>query len=112
MAAVASYPDDAEVVRQTALLRASLISREAADVFMRGVQASFAEAITAHAAMSLEGRPDADLLARVTGAAIAAALVAAVDVWGQRGAEDDLGQLVNDAVLFLRSGLVEASATR
>jgi AcrR family transcriptional regulator len=110
LAATASYPDDAEVVRQTALLRASLISREAADVFMRKVQAAFAEAITNHAALLLEGLPNADLLARVTGASIAAALVAAVDVWGQRGAEDDLGEMVANAVAFLRNGLVVSEA--
>lgn len=110
VAAVASYPDDQEVVRQTALLRSSLISREAADVFMRGVQAGFADAIAAHAALLMEGQPDADLHARVAGATIAAALVAAVDVWGQRGTKDDLGELVANAVAFLRSGMVEASA--
>jgi hypothetical protein len=109
LASVVSFPHDLEVVRQAALLRAELIGGERAAGHLRLVQASFAEVITDF----VEGRyadvPDIGLKAEVAGAALAAALVVAVENWGRGGCTGDLGQIVRDSVGLVRSGLAPLS---
>ena len=101
MASVGSFPHDLEVVRQAALLRASLIGERAAG-HLRVVQASFAAVITDFVRKRYA---DSDLAAEVAGAALAAALVVAVESWGRGGCVDDLGRIVLESVELVRSGL-------
>jgi AcrR family transcriptional regulator len=108
-AAVQAYPDDVEIVRQAARMRRSLLSQERAIAHLQIVQGAFAREISAHAARRLGDRPDADLYATVAGQVIAAALVASIHVWGERGTEDDqeLEDLLAKSVGFLAGGLAD-----
>ncbi|OBB39379.1 TetR/AcrR family transcriptional regulator, partial [Mycobacterium sp. 852002-51961_SCH5331710] len=81
MASVGSFPHDLEVVRQAALLRASLIGERAAG-HLRVVQASFAAVITDFVQTRYADVPGIELKAEVAGAVLAAALVVAVENWG------------------------------
>ena len=65
---------------------------------LRVVQASFAEVITEFVRSRYADVPDIDLKAEVAGAALAAALVVAVENWGRGGCTGDLGQIVADTV--------------
>ena len=103
--AVQSFPDDVEVVRQAALLRDSLISRDVAEGHFQRIQALFAEEIRIHARRSLRGSPDEDLRAAVIGNAIGAALLTALKLWAARGSDDDLRDLVRRAVDLVRCGV-------
>jgi AcrR family transcriptional regulator len=107
--AVQSYPDDIEIVRQAAHLRRSLLSQERAIAHLQAVQGAFAREISAHAARQLGPGEDHDLYAAVAGQAIAAALVASLAVWGERGSDDDaeLERLLATAVGYLGSGLAD-----
>jgi AcrR family transcriptional regulator len=105
LAAVQSFPEDIEHVRQAALLRADLLSGERAAGHLVVLIGAFAREIREHAARQLAGRPGADLFAVVAGNVLAGALVGAVDVWGQRGCVDDLESAVGTAVELVRSGL-------
>ena len=98
LASVVSFPHDLEVVRQAALLRAELIGGERAAGHLRVVQASFAAVITEFVRSRYADVPDIDLKAEVAGAALAAALVVAVENWGRGGCAGDLGQIVADSV--------------
>ena len=98
-----SFPHDLEVVRQAALLRAELIGGERAAGHLRVVQASFAKVITDFVRSRYADVPDIDLKAEVAGAALAAALVVAVENWGRGGCTGDLGQIVADSVNLVRS---------
>ncbi|MEO3761633.1 TetR/AcrR family transcriptional regulator [Mycobacterium sp. B14F4] len=102
LAAVVSFPHDLEVVRQAALLRASLLGAERAAGHLRVVQASFAEVITDFVRSRHADVPE--LTADVAGAAVAAALVVAVENWGRSGCTGDLGAIVADSVTLVRSG--------
>ncbi|MGV0578353.1 TetR/AcrR family transcriptional regulator [Mycolicibacterium elephantis] len=104
LASVLSFPHDLEVVRQAALLRASLIGERAAG-HLRVVQASFASVITDFVRKRYSDLPGIDLKAEVAGAVLAAALVVAVENWGRDGCAGDLGQIVADNVEMVRSGL-------
>jgi hypothetical protein len=69
------------------------------------VQSSFAGVLsnfikTRHASIL-----NLDLIAEVAGAALAAALVVAVQKWGDDGCTGDLGQIVATSVDLVRSGL-------
>ncbi|OBK80557.1 TetR/AcrR family transcriptional regulator [Mycobacterium sp. 1164985.4] len=105
MASVGSFPHDMEVVRQAALLRASLIGERAAG-HLRVVQASFAAVITDFVGTRYADVPGIELKAEVAGAVLAAALVVAVENWGRGGCVGDLGQIVAESVELVRSGLV------
>ena len=105
LASVVSFPHDLEVVRQAALVRAELIGGERAAGHLRVVQASFAAVITEFVRSRYADVPDIDLKAEVAGAALAAALVVAVENWGRGGCTGDLGQIVADSVNLVRSGL-------
>src|SRR6185369_9168858 len=83
LASVVSFPHDLEVVRQAALLRAELIGGERAAVHLRVVQASFAAVITEFVRARSAQAHNVDLRAEVAGAALAAALVVAVENWGR-----------------------------
>jgi AcrR family transcriptional regulator len=111
--AVQSYPDDVEIVRQAAQMRRSLLSQEKAIAHLQQVQGAFAREITAHALRRLGPIDDCDLYANVAGQVLAAALVASLDVWGQRGSDDDveLERLMALGVGFLASGLADPPAT-
>jgi AcrR family transcriptional regulator len=103
-AALASFPDDLERVRQPALLRSSLISAERAAEHLRVVQAAFAAEFEEHFRKRHSEHPQVDLLAVVAGNALAGAMVGAVDVWGQRGCVDDIAEMVATTIAFLQSG--------
>ncbi|HVQ98338.1 MAG TPA: TetR family transcriptional regulator, partial [Mycobacterium sp.] len=51
------------------------------------------------------GVPDLELVAEVAGAVLAAALVTAVQKWGDDGCIGDLGEIVAASVDLVRSGL-------
>jgi AcrR family transcriptional regulator len=101
---VVSFPHDLEVVRQAALLRAELIGGERAAGHLRVVQASFAKVITDFVRTRYADVSAIDLKFEVAGAALAAALVVAVENWGRGGCTGDLGQMVTDSVNFVKSG--------
>lgn len=106
-AAVMLFPDNTEIVRQAALLRGEVMSRERVEESLRLIQALFAAEIRDVLVREMDDRPDGALIANVAGAAIAGALVAVVDTWGQLGAgtEDELQRLLATAMDFLRGGL-------
>lgn len=104
LASVAAFPHDLEVVRQAATARAELISAERIASHLRVVQASFAQVLTDFVRDRNPDVPDVDLLAEVTGSALAAALVVAVENWGRNGCTGDLGELVAAGLILLRSG--------
>src|ERR1700737_5624119 len=67
LASVISFPHDLEVVRQAALLRATLIGGERAAGHLRVVQASFAAVLTEFVRERYADVPDIDLNAQVAG---------------------------------------------
>ena len=105
LASVTSFPHDLEVVRQAAILRATLIDGERAAGHLRVVQASFARVLTDFVKSRHADTPDIDLLAEVAGATLAAALVVAVETWGRGGCTGDIGAIVVASVNVVRSGL-------
>ncbi|WP_319456177.1 MULTISPECIES: TetR/AcrR family transcriptional regulator [unclassified Mycobacterium] len=105
LASVTSFPHDLEVVRQAAILRATLIDGERAAGHLRVVQASFAQVLTDFVKSRHPDTPDIDLLAEVAGATLAAALVVAVEAWGRDGCAGDIGAIVVASVNMVRSGL-------
>lgn len=104
LASVAAFPHDLEVVRQAATARAELISAERIAGHLRVVQASFARVLTDFVKGRNPDMADSDLLAEVTGSALAAALVVAVENWGRNGCTGNLGELVASSLALLRSG--------
>ncbi len=105
LASVRGFPHDLEVVRQAAMLRATLIDGERAAGHLRVVQASFAAVLTEFVAKRHGELDGIGLIAPVAGAALAAALVVAVENWGRGGCSGDLGALVAESVDLIRSGL-------
>jgi AcrR family transcriptional regulator len=112
--AVESYPDDREVVRQVARLRARLLPDAAIAGQLRRIQGDFAAEIERRAAARLGDRPGARLTAAVLGNAIAGALLAALRVFGESGARntDALRELTRDALELLRHPPVLATGPR
>ncbi len=92
--AVESFPDDREVVRQVAQLRASLLESSAIESQMLRIQGEFAKEIEHHVLRRLPANPDRALAAAVVGNAVSGALLAALRVWGEEGG-DDTDQLRN-----------------
>jgi hypothetical protein len=82
-----------------------LISAERIASHLRVVQSSFAGVITDFVKTRYPDKPDIDLVAEVAGAALAAALVVAVENWGRNGCAGDLGEITATAMGLLRSGL-------
>lgn len=105
LGSVVSFPHDLEVVRQAAILRATLLDGDRAAGHLRVVQASFAEVLTEFVKRRYADLPDVDLIADVAGAALAAALVTAVERWGRDGCTTDLSEVVATSVALVRSGL-------
>lgn len=105
LGSVVSFPHDLEIVRQAALLRATLLDGERTAGHLRVVQASFAEVLTEFVKRRYTDLDDVDLIAEVAGAALAAALVAAVERWGRDGCTTDLREVVATSVGLVRSGL-------
>lgn len=105
LAGVATFPHDLEVVRQAATARSELISAERIAGHLRVVQSSFAAVLTDFIRKRNAQVPNIDLVAEVAGAALAAALVVAVEHWGRNGCVDDLGELVATSLELVRSGL-------
>ena len=103
--AVRSFPHDLEIVRQAAMLRSSLITADRVADHMRVVQSSFAMVLEDFVAERRSGLPRIDLLARIAGNVLAAALVSAVEVWGGQGGVGDLDELVEEALELVRTGL-------
>ncbi|CAM4321171.1 mycofactocin system transcriptional regulator [Mycobacterium basiliense] len=104
LASVAAFPHDLEVVRQAATARTELISADRVANHLRVVQSSFAAVLTEFVRRRHPDVANLDLVAEVAGAAIAAALVVAVENWGRNGCTDDLGQLVAASLALVRSG--------
>ncbi len=86
--AVESYPDDREVVRQVARLRADLLHRSVIEGQMLKIQANFAREIERHLLLRLADGDDRELVAAVAANAISGALLAALRVWGEQGGGD------------------------
>src|SRR5271170_5398897 len=105
LASIGSFPHDLEVVRQAAIARSTLISAERIAAHLRVVQSSFADVLTDFIRTRYLGVPNLDLVAEVAGATLAAALVVAVQKWGDDGCTGDLGEIVAASVDLLRSGL-------
>ncbi|GAA2807423.1 MULTISPECIES: TetR/AcrR family transcriptional regulator [Mycolicibacterium] len=105
LGSVVSFPHDLEVVRQAAILRATLLDGERTAGHLRVVQASFAEVLTDFVKRRHTDLPDVDLIAEVAGAALAAVLVAAVEHWGRDGCATDLREVVSTSIDLVRSGL-------
>jgi AcrR family transcriptional regulator len=103
--AIRSFPDNLEIVHQAALLRSSMLGAEQAAEQIRIVQTWFADELCAFIRGRLGERPDALLVSQVCGSVVAAALVAAVDVWGQEGCTGDIDAMVNEALDLVRGGL-------
>lgn len=104
LAAIASFPYDLEVVRQAATARNELISAERIAGHLRVVQASFAAVLTDFVRLRYADVPDIALVAEVAGAALAAALVVAVEHWGRDGCTGDLGAITASSMGLVRSG--------
>ena len=104
LAAIVSFPYDLEVVRQAATARNELISAERIAGHLRVVQASFAAVLTDFVRMRYADIPDIELVAEVAGAALAAALVVAVEHWGRNGCTGDLGAITASSMGLVRSG--------
>jgi AcrR family transcriptional regulator len=104
LTAVAAFPHDLEVVRQAAAARTELISADRIAGHLRVVQSSFASVLTDFVRKRNPGLANIDLAAEVTGSALAAALVAAVENWGRNGCAGDLGEDVAASLNLLRSG--------
>jgi AcrR family transcriptional regulator len=105
LASVETFPHDLEVVRQAAIARSTLISAERIAAHLRVVQSSFADVLTDFIGTRYVDVPNLDLVAEVAGATLAAALVVAVQKWGDDGCTGDLGEIVAASVDLLRSGL-------
>lgn len=104
LASVAAFPHDLEVVRQAATARAELISADRIAGHLRVVQASFAATLTDFIRQRYPEVANIALVAEVAGAALAAALVVAVENWGRQGCVEDLGELVVASLELVRSG--------
>jgi AcrR family transcriptional regulator len=109
LASVESFPHELELVRQAAIARSTLISAERIASHLGVVQSSFAGVLTEFVKTRYPGVPNIDLVSQVAGAALAAALVAAVEKWGHDGCTGDLGEIVTASVDLVRSGLAPLS---
>jgi AcrR family transcriptional regulator len=109
LASVASFPHDLEVVRQAATARNELITADRIAGHLRVVQSSFAGVITDFIKNRYSATSDIDLVAEVSGATLAAALVVAVENWGRNGCAGDLGEITAAAMNLVRSGLAPLS---
>jgi AcrR family transcriptional regulator len=85
-AAIESYPDEDEVVRQVALARNGLLSGHVIESQLRRIQGGFAGAIARHVETRLPRSRRRALEAAVIGEAVAGALVSALRLWGEGGA--------------------------
>jgi AcrR family transcriptional regulator len=103
-AAIESYPDEDEVVRQVALARGGLLSGRVIESQLRRVQEGFAAAIARHAQARLPRSRRRPLAAAVIGEAVAGALVSALRLWGEGGARDtgELRRRTADALALLK----------
>lgn len=112
--AVESYPDDREVVRMVAQLRASMLPDTAIAEYLRRIQGNFAVEIERRALLQLGDGEDARLTAAVLGNAIAGALLAALRVYGERAASDTdaMREITAAALELLRDPPVIATGPR
>ncbi len=105
LASVESYPHDLEVVRQAALARTELITGDQVAGHLRVVQSSFAAVLTDFVRQRYPDVANIDLVAKVAGSTLAAALVVAVETWGRDGCTGDLGAITATCLDLVRSGL-------
>lgn len=105
LASVESFPHDVEVVRQAALARAELITGAQIANHLRVVQASFAAVITDFVMQRYPDVANIELVAKVAGATLAAALVVGVESWGRDGCAGDLAAITATCLHLVRSGL-------
>ncbi|CPR08718.1 TetR family transcriptional regulator [Mycobacterium bohemicum DSM 44277] len=105
LASVDSYPHDVEVVRQAALARAELITGDQIAAHLRVVQSSFAEVLTDFVRQRYPDVANIELVAKVAGSTLAAALIVGVETWGRDGCTQDLGSITATCLEVVRSGL-------
>ncbi len=104
-ASVESYPHDVELVRQAALARAELITGDQIAGHLRVVQSSFAAVFTDFVKRRYSDVANIELVSRVAGATLAAALVVGVETWGRNGCSEDLAAIAAECLELVRSGL-------
>jgi len=114
LTAIASFPDDPEVVNEIARLRAGELDRSRIDPHIQRVQSELGREIEAHLVDRLGDRadePDARFLAGVAAHAIAAAVFTALDRWmtGTDHNLDELSRLTALALASLDHGLESPS---
>jgi AcrR family transcriptional regulator len=113
VAAIGSFPDDTEILRQIGALRQSVLSQATIATHLLAVQAAFADelepAVRAKRAHRRstgaldETDEQAELASVVLSRAIAGALFGVLEVWTRRGggSEDDMAPLTLDAFALL-----------
>lgn len=104
LAAIESYPDESEVVRQVALARGGLLSGRVIESQLRRIQGGFAVALARHVEPRLPRSKRRSLQAAVIGEAVAGALVSALRLWGESGAPgaDALRKRTREALAVLQ----------
>jgi AcrR family transcriptional regulator len=105
LTAIASFPDDPQVVSEIARLRASELDARRVEAHIQRVQSELGREIEAHLIERLADRadgPDASFLASVTAHAIAAAVFTALDRW-MTGTDHDLDELSRLTAVALES---------
>lgn len=103
IAAVESFPDDEEIVRQVAELRGSSLDAAVNQEHLSRVQAAFATELEVLFRTRLGKGGDAELTALVAANAVAGALLATLEVWTRRGGGDpgDMRPLTRTALSTL-----------
>jgi hypothetical protein len=71
------------------------------------VRGTFADELQAFGRRHFADRPDGALMAAVAGSAIAGALVATFELWGEGGALDDMRAMTHRALSFVARGFDE-----
>lgn len=104
-ASIESFPYGVELVRQAALARAELITGDQIAAHLRVVQSSFAAVFTDFVLQRYPDVANIDLVAKVAGSTLAAAMVVGVETWGRDGCTGDLRAIVATSLDLVRSGL-------
>jgi AcrR family transcriptional regulator len=103
VAAVESFPDDEEIVRQVAELRGSSLDPAVNREHLGRVQAAFATELEVLFRTRLGDAADAELTALVAANAVAGALLATLEVWTRHGGGEpaDMRPLTRQALATL-----------
>ncbi|GFG97348.1 TetR/AcrR family transcriptional regulator [Mycobacterium timonense] len=108
--AVDAFPADYRLVTETARLRASELTQQQIAMHLLRVQGLLASEIEAHLRVTGWGEPADELRAAVVASMISAAVFAAINTWGRRGAGDlaELGPMVEEALTTAEFGVLGA----